>query len=58
MRPASQLGEEREARSHSPTIGDHREGAPSQAPSLYKELAGLGRQSFPLLCDHSSSSST
>ena len=58
MRPAGQLGEESEAGSHSPTIGDHREGAPSRAPSLYKEPAGLGQQSFPLLSDYSSSSST
>ena len=33
---------------HPPTVGDHREGAPSRAPSLCKEPAGPGCQSFPL----------
>ena len=43
MRPTGQLGEESEAGSHSPATRDHRKGAPSRAPSLCKEPAGLGR---------------
>ena len=53
-RPAGQLGGKGEAGPHPPAVGDHREGAPSRAPSICKEPAGFGRQSFPL---HSACSS-
>ena len=37
MRPTSQLGGEGEAGSHPLTFGDHRKGAPSQAPFICKD---------------------
>ena len=55
-RPAGQLGGKGEAGPHPPAVGDHREGAPSRAPSICKEPAGFGRQSFPLHSTYSSPS--
>ena len=58
MRPIGQLSGESEVGSHLPTVGDHREGAPSRDPSLSKEPAGVRCQSFPLHGACSSSSFT
>ena len=56
MRPTDKLSGEGDAGSHPPTAGDHREGTPSRAPSICKEPARFGCQSFPLHSACSSSS--
>ena len=52
----SHFGREGKVGSHPPVARDHREGVPLQAPSICKELARFGSQSFPLHSACSSSS--
>ena len=43
------MGGEDESRYHLLATGDHREGAPSHAPSIYKEPERLGANPFPYI---------